>query len=97
MDIFIDESGAFLPAPPARPRYCAVVAVTIRSQLVAQFSERLKNMRASWGSTEGEVKGSALNERQMAEALRTFDAYDMTVYGAVVDTGMHRRNVSERA
>jgi len=87
--IFIDESGSFQPAPPARPRFCAVVALTIRSQLVPQFSERLKTLRAGWGSVENEVKGSALNERQMAEALRTFDTYDITAFAAVVDTGLH--------
>jgi hypothetical protein len=89
VDIFIDESGAFLPAPPARPRFCAVTAVTLRSRLVPQFEERLRTLRAAWGVDSAEVKGSALNERQMAEALRTFDAYDMTAFAAVLDTGMH--------
>jgi len=89
VDIFIDESGAFVPSPPARPRFCAVTAVMLRSRLVAQFEERLRTMRADWEIDGDEVKGSALNEQQMAEVLRTFDAYDMTAFAAVVDTGMH--------
>jgi hypothetical protein len=70
--MFLDESGAFLPAPPARAPYCAVVTLTIRSQLVPQFGARLRTLRAGWGSVEDEIKGSTLNERQMAEALRMF-------------------------
>lgn len=88
VDIFIDESGAFAEVPPGREKFCAVTAAVIRSSLVPVLAERLRELRLSW-SVESEIKGSALNEQQMSQALRLFAAYDVTAVVSVIDTGQH--------
>ena len=88
VDIFIDESGAFAEVPPAREKFCAVTAAVIRSSLVPVLTERFAELRTSWG-VGCEIKGSALNERQMAQAVRLFAAYDVTAVVSIIDTGQH--------
>src|SRR5688572_21307826 len=96
VNIFIDASGAFAEVPPGREKFCAVTAAVIRSSLVPVLAERLAELRSSW-DVGVEVKGSALNERQMSQAMRLFAAYDVTAVVSVIDTGQIRQNSLERS
>jgi hypothetical protein len=76
LDVFIDESGAFAQVPPSNEKFCAVTAAVIRSSVVTIFGRSSRKLQSCWG-VGAEIKGSALNERQMAQALRLFAAYDV--------------------
>jgi hypothetical protein len=69
MHIFIDESGSFgLPSPGNRNLSC-VGALVIPEAKFNEVSERFATQKAKWGASNGEIKGSQMNEPQVAAVI----------------------------
>jgi hypothetical protein len=69
MLIFVDESGSFtMPQAGKRNLSCVgalIVPETVHNDLISDFV----NLRNTWGESQQEVKGYALNEEQTAETI----------------------------
>ena len=69
MNIYIDEAGIF--ANPRRLDSCPSVvgAIVIPTSSHAELLDRFDSLKSLWGHAATEVKGSALDEVQVAQAL----------------------------
>jgi uncharacterized protein DUF3800 len=86
---FIDESGAFLPRTPARPKVSCVGAVIVASRLVPQLLAEFTKVSASLPLVDGEVKGSRLNEAQVASVIAILERFDALAEVIAIDAGAH--------
>ena len=90
MDIYIDESGAFIVSPDANPRVSCVAAVVLPTNLAdTALGEFVALVRNSWAYTD-EVKGSKLNEEQFAELVGLLQGHDVLVEICAVDAGSQK-------
>ncbi len=104
MQIYIDESGAFVPpAGQAQSLSCVaalVVPSTQREHLLREFTR----LRTSWGSAGSEVKGSKLIESQVAAVVALLRSHDVLLEICGVEIGgedqeaieEHKREQAER-
>lgn len=76
MNIYIDESGSFIPTN--RPNYVnCVVGLIIPTRLEKYLFDAFLHQRTSWGSPKSEIKGSKLDEKQVALVLKMLRKYDV--------------------
>jgi len=88
MHIYIDESGSFLVPKEKKPRVSCVAALVIPSSRRRDVVKEFKMLRSSWGSTE-EVKGSKLDEAQIAAVISLLRRYDVLVEICAIEMGSH--------
>lgn len=69
MHIFIDESGPFAFPPPGKPGLSCVGALVIPEATHSLTMNQFNHHSHRWGGLGREVKGSALNERQVATVI----------------------------
>jgi hypothetical protein len=89
--VYIDESGSFVPEGPA-PRVSGVVALfcsgSALDDLLAEFAQLAK----TFPSVKGEVKGSKLDEAQVAAVISLLKRYDVLVQAHLIDAASHQHN-----
>jgi len=89
MDIFIDESGIFRnPANKDNVASCIAalaVATTKKKDLFKQFKALTRN----WRDKNGEIKGSKLDEPQIATIISLLRKFDVILELIVIDLGLH--------
>ena len=88
VDIFIDESGAFIVSPEAKPKVSCVTALVLPSCSRENLYQEFIALRASWGY-DSEVKGSALDEVQVTQVIGLLRAHDAVVEICAIDSGHH--------
>jgi hypothetical protein len=79
MHIFIDESGNFITPPDDRFKVSCVAALVVPSTVLPMLSDDFLRLRDSWGGPPTEIKGSKLNEVQIAEFIRILSKYEVFV------------------
>lgn len=69
VNIYVDESGTFaVPASPRR-RVCCLAGLVLPSKNEGEIFFEFLRLKDCWGLPAGEVKGSGLNETQVAAVL----------------------------
>ena len=89
MHIYIDESGIFSnPADKDNVASCIAglaVPTTKKKELFKQFKALTRN----WRDKNGEVKGSKLDEPQIASIIALLRKFDVILELIVIDLGLH--------
>lgn len=86
MHIFIDESRSFAVSK-APNSVCCVAALIVPEPFAATLFRRFRKATRSWRRTAREVKGSGLNERQVAEVLALVRRFDVLLIADCIDMG----------
>jgi hypothetical protein len=87
--IYIDESGIF-SNPAKKPNVASVVAaLVIPSQHKVRVFTEFEKLSANWPHVDGEIKGRALNERQITATAKLLQKYNCVVEMNVIDIGIH--------
>ncbi|MEQ1763513.1 MAG: DUF3800 domain-containing protein [Pyrinomonadaceae bacterium] len=89
MNIFIDESGSFLPLQGQKPKVSCVAALVIPSNDVENISAEFTRIRSTWPLAGEEVKGSTLDEKQISEVIGLLRSYDVLLEIVAIDAGSH--------
>lgn len=88
MHIYIDESGNFVVPKDNKHRVSCVTALAIPSCSRREVVKEFKRLRSAWGSNE-EVKGSKLDEDQVAAVISLLRNYDVLTEICAIDMGGH--------
>lgn len=86
MHIFIDESGPFLPPTKSAHKISCVAAVVIPSSQVDRLSSRYRRLLDRWGVDE--LKGSKMDEEQIASVISLLREFEVIAEVVAVDTGI---------
>ena len=87
MQIFVDEAGPFVTPPSKAPVSC-VGALVLRDATADEVLRRFHTLRQSWGM-KSEIKGSKLDEAQVAALIEVLRAYDVIFEATIIDMSMH--------
>jgi hypothetical protein len=69
VNIYIDEAGSFVPSTRANYVSCVCGLIIPAAKEQFLFNSFLK-LRTSWGKQSEEIKGSSLDEKQVARVPR---------------------------
>lgn len=87
MHIYMDESGSFLQ-PQTRHRVSAVGALVVPGSQAEALFDEFRSLLKVWKKA-GEVKGSRLNEREIAAVIELVGRYDVLFDARGIDMGQH--------
>ncbi|HXB26493.1 MAG TPA: DUF3800 domain-containing protein [Gemmatimonadaceae bacterium] len=88
MHIFIDESGSFIRPGKGGRRASCIAALIVPSAEVNNLGEAFARLRRQFaGASGGELKGSQLTERQVAQVISLLRASDVVLETCVIDMG----------
>ena len=88
MHIFIDESGTFIPNPLTPHKSGVMGAVVIPDSCLTEVFEAVDRLKTSshWPTTDdGEIKGSLLNEKQIADLIAILRGRNITFTACCCD------------
>ena len=88
MKIFIDESGNFLRPASAEHLVSCVAALVFPATAEASLFRELLTLRTSWGY-DAEVKGSSLDEAQVAAVIDLLRRHQAVSFVAAIDMAGH--------
>lgn len=89
MHIYIDESGVF-SNPANKPHIASVVvALTVPSTYKVKLFDEFRELSLGLPNEDGEVKGTLLDESQMATVQALLAKYDCVVEINAIDLGIH--------
>jgi hypothetical protein len=88
--VYIDESGAFIPLERRKSKVSGVVALFCSSRVINDMLAEFTRLARSFPASHGEVKGSRLNEGQVAAVIALVEKYDGLVEAQVIDSGWHK-------
>jgi hypothetical protein len=88
MHIFVDEAGPFVTPPSKAPVSC-VGALVVRDAGVDELFSDFQTLKQSWGDTTTEIKGSKLDEAQVAALIETLKAHEVIFEATTIDMSMH--------
>jgi hypothetical protein len=95
MNIYIDEAGTFIPTDRENYMSC-VAALVVPSYLEKQLFEEYLHQRTSWGSPKSEIKGSKMDEKQIAYVLKMLAKYEVLVeISAICTSDVEKEGISE--
>jgi len=95
MNIYIDESGPFIP-PKRTRRYSLVLALVVPSAAEAELFYQFLRLRDSWPQQQTiEIKGSKLDERQAAQVMLLLAAHGVIAEYNAIDMSLHPDDVIE--
>lgn len=89
MHIFVDETGIFANPSKKDVSVSAVGALCIPSRRLDSVYEKFARLKAKWGVTKGEIKGSKLNESQVRDTLHLLSKHDARTKLLLIDLGLH--------
>ena len=89
MHIYIDESGIFRnPANKDNVASC-IAALAVPTTRKKELFKQFKALTRNWRDKNGEVKGSKLDEPQIAAIITLLQKFDVILELAVIDLGLH--------
>jgi hypothetical protein len=88
MYVFIDEAGTFRVPTTTREVSC-VSALVVPEPCAATLFRKFRKLVAPWKGRAREIKGSDLDERQVAAVVKLLRRFDVLVFAACVDTGVN--------
>lgn len=89
MTIFIDESGIFANPNNNSNIISAVGSLIIPERFQVSFFKRVRKLFSRWGFRSIEVKGSRLDEAQVASFINLLSRFDVLLKVSTVDMGLH--------
>jgi len=90
LHIFIDESGTFTGAGAAAPAVSALGALILTSHSLPKLFRRYDRLRANFPKNgKGEVKGSRLNEAQVAAVVELLRKNGAIFCASMIDLAVH--------
>ncbi|TWB19557.1 hypothetical protein FBZ99_101330 [Rhizobium sp. ERR 1071] len=89
MHIFIDESGTFAGVGSGKPAVSAIGALILTSYSLPKLFNRYQQLRTNFPKRNGEVKGSLLNEMQVAAVVELLRKNDAIFCASMIDLGVH--------
>lgn len=90
MHIYIDESGSFTTPIILMPKISCITALIIPSAQNDEIINEYLKIRSSWGESE-EIKGSKLNESQIAQVIELLSNYEVIAEICAIDIGSHTK------
>ena len=94
MNIYIDESGAFVPPSHNRPHlYSIVLALVVPSANEGELFYQFLRLRDSWPQQAVEIKGSQFNEGQTAQVMKLLAAHGVIAEYRAIDMPLHPSEV----
>jgi hypothetical protein len=89
MHIYIDESGIFRnPANKDNVASC-IAALAVPTTKKKELFKQFKSLTRNWTDRNGEVKGSKLDEPQIASVIALLQKFDVILELIVIDLGLH--------
>jgi len=89
MHIYIDESGIFRnPANKDNVASC-IAALAVPTSKKKELFKQFKARTLNWRDKNGEVKGSKLDEPQIASIIDLLQKFDVILELIVIDLGLH--------
>jgi Protein of unknown function (DUF3800) len=89
MHIYIDESGIFRnPANKDNVASC-IAALAVPTTKKKELFKQFKALTRNWRDKNGEVKGSKLDEPQIASIIALLRKFDVILELIVIDLGLH--------
>lgn len=89
MNIYIDEAGVFI-VPSGRSQFiCCLLALVIPSSQEAGLFYDFLRLRDEWPHPAVEIKGSSLNESQIAAVVECLRSRDTLVQFVAIDMARH--------
>ena len=85
MNIYVDEAGSFVPSTRANYVSCVCGLIIPAAKEQFLFNSFLK-LLTSWGKHSEEIKGSSLDEKQVARVLQLLAKYDVLTEIAAIHT-----------
>ncbi len=90
MNIYIDEAGAFASPHQRRPHlYSLVLALVIPTAHESELFGQFLRLRGSWPHQSVEIKGSKLDEGQVAQVVNLLAVHDAIAEYYVIDMALH--------
>lgn len=89
MRIYIDEAGPFVPPNPPRSSFSLVLALIIPTAIEKDLFYEFLRLRDTWPSQNVEIKGSSLDESQVAQVISLVLRYDILVQFIALDANTH--------
>ncbi len=89
MHTFLDESGPFIPLEGDRSRVSVVGGLILPTQYLADIYGEYLSLRPTLALRNGEVKGSAQSEDQVARVVALLSKYNACLEVTCVDLGQH--------
>jgi hypothetical protein len=89
MQIFVDESGPFVPLNGAKSRVSCVGALCTPDALHDRLREDWLELKAKEWPDSDEVKGSALDEDAIIKVLSLIRKHDVVFDTCCIDAGLH--------
>lgn len=89
LHIFIDESGTFTGYGASKPAVSTIGALIIATHRLPQLFEKYDRLRANLPKRKGEVKGSKLNESQVASVIEILRKNGAIFCASMIDLADH--------
>lgn len=89
MHIFIDESGTFAGAGSSKPAISAVGALILPTGNLARLFEKYQKLRLRLPKRSSEVKGSLLDEKQIAAVVDLLRRNGAIFRASIIDMSAH--------
>jgi hypothetical protein len=89
MHIYIDESGIFRNPANKDNVACTIAALAVPTTKKKELFKQFKALTRNWTDKNGEVKGSKLDEPQIASVIALLRKFDVILELVVIDLGLH--------
>lgn len=89
MHIFLDESGPFVPLAGAKERVSLVGGLVLPTYRLADIYGEYLDLRSRLNFVDGEPKGSAQGEREVAAVVSLLNRHDVVLEATCIDAGVH--------
>lgn len=89
LHIFIDESGTFTGTGAKQPAVSVIGALVIASHRLPRLLEKYAKLRLALPKRKGEVKGSQLDEKQVAAVVELLRKNGALFFASMIDLGSH--------
>lgn len=96
MKIYIDESGVF-SNPNNKPHTVSCIAgLIIPENIEGEIFKKFNDISSKWATNSGEIKGSRLNEPEVAATISLLRDYQVIYEVCAIDLGIHTNEEIEK-
>jgi len=96
MKIYIDESGIF-SNPNIKPHAVSCIAgLIIPENKEDEIFKKFNDISSNWATDSGEIKGSRLNEPEVAATISLLKDYQVVLEVCAIDLGIHTNEEIEK-
>ncbi len=88
MNIFVDEAGIFVIPGKKKSAVSCVGALMVPERVTSRVFDDFLKLKESWGVNKEEIKGSKLNEPDVAALIHLLSRYDVFFQVTAIDMNM---------